>query len=233
LQQALRWAKYQQVDIISISWVTKGQTEHSDGLIKALQKAAKNALVFCSTADIGQRANDLWANEALDSAIFRVSASDVFHNPLGPSLKEVDIMVSGEDIVADGPRYIKRDPKGLVTGSSVATALASGIASLSLCLSLILGPEEADYKKLKEKKIMQKIFSKMTTGKDRVIDPSKLFQDDFVIDETDTCPPPGLLNFRCEDYIEPRGKMVPKAKVTPQKRSTREGSPDSGDSLSQ
>jgi hypothetical protein len=227
----LRWAKDQQVDIISISWVTKGQTKHSDELIQALKRAAKHALVFCSTADIGQRANDLWTSEELDSAIFRVSASDIFHNPRGPSLKEVDIMVSGEDIVADGPRYIKRDPKGLVTGSSVATALASGIASLSLCLSQIMGPEEGDYKKLKEKKFMQKIFSKMVTGKDKVIDPAQLFQDDFVIDEKHPGPPPGLLKFRCEDYIEPRRKSLPKAQVNPQKRSTREGSSDSDDSL--
>ena len=88
-------------------------------------------------------------------------------------------MVNGEDITAHGPRYIKRDPNRVVSGSSVATALAAGIASLSLCLVKIMGSDEARDRKLRKKNTMLRIFKEMRNGQDAVIEPAKMFQHGF------------------------------------------------------
>src|SRR2546423_999992 len=184
-----------------MSWVTKRRPNKAPKLVEALQEAAEHCLVFCSTADTGQRANDLWIDKALESSIFRVSASDTLYNPRNQSLRQVDVMVNGEDITADGPRYIKRDPNGVVSGSSVATALAAGIASLSLCLIRIMGSDEARDQKLRKKNIMLRIFEKMRNGQDAVIDPAKMFQHGFKIDAKKPGPPPGLRKFECKRFI--------------------------------
>lgn len=134
--QAVNWAIEQNVDIISISWVTKTQFP---ALKDAIEKAAKHALVFCSTADQGA-----WSERVFPAdyeGTVRVSATDKYGNLMPASDKKghaVNIPVPGEDVPAFGPSYMGDNVAvGTVSGSSVATALAAGIASLSLLMLLV------------------------------------------------------------------------------------------------
>ncbi|RAL64408.1 hypothetical protein DID88_001884 [Monilinia fructigena] len=60
------------------------------------------------------------------------------------STSVIEILAPGEDIVADGPSYTDRYVEGTVSGSSVATALAAGIASLALFMIKISNDVEEE-----------------------------------------------------------------------------------------
>jgi hypothetical protein len=134
LLQAINWAIEQNVDIISMSWITKGIFPK---LREAVKKAAETALVFCSTADEG-----IWSSGNVYPANYpgtvRVSATDKYGNLMPASAKDVDainIPVPGQHVPALGPSYMgEQIARGTVSGSSVATALAAGMASLALMM---------------------------------------------------------------------------------------------------
>lgn len=140
--QAVHWAIEHSVDVISISWVIKGEFEELRKAIEAATK--KNILVFCSTADKGAWSGPVYP-AGYDGTV-RVSATDKYGNFMPASDKGgVIIPVPGEDIPTYGPSYMGDDiKKGTVSGSSVATALAAGIASLSIMMLLIFNDTTKD-----------------------------------------------------------------------------------------
>jgi hypothetical protein len=173
--QALKWATENEVDIISISWVIPPS---SADLLKEAKNAANHALIFWSTADEGSRGSELSKLDPSNKFI-RVSAANANNRAGEKADMSADILVSGEDIAADGPKYIKPNQNGNVSGSSVATALAAGIASLSLSLCRLANtPEDAN--EFKDKSMMLKIFGKMLNDgeEQKVINPSRIFDGD-------------------------------------------------------
>ncbi|EFX04256.1 intracellular serine protease [Grosmannia clavigera kw1407] len=136
---AVHWAVQHNVDIISISWTLKGREN-----VKILQEAVNDAirsrtLVFCSTPDQGIYA------EAADrlNGVISVSAADRYGHPTSKSSGEThaDVYVPGENVFAPTPAYLGNAPTD-VSGSSVATALAAGIAALSLLLLYTFNPQK-------------------------------------------------------------------------------------------
>jgi len=115
-----------------MSWVTH---EECPDLKKAIDRAnKKNILVFCSRADKGNLSQKEYPAD-FDTTI-TVSATDRMNVERKHSEKS-DFYVVGEDILADGPSYyhmmdgVTSNSVGpAVSGSSVATALAAGLASL-------------------------------------------------------------------------------------------------------
>ena len=140
--QAIKWAIEQKVDIISISWVIKSKVTQ---LEEAIKSAVQNGiLVFCSTADTGTGSGSVYP--AYYKGTVQVSATDKYGN-LMPSADKgthaVNIPVPGEDIPAVGPSYMSDAvAEGTVSGSSVATALAAGMASLSLLLLMVFNNKD-------------------------------------------------------------------------------------------
>ncbi|KUI59785.1 Major intracellular serine protease [Cytospora mali] len=127
--KAINWALDQEVDIISISWVKyKDHPDLKQAIEKAYQNSKHKALVFCSTADEGAYSGAVWPAEYQE--VLRVSATDKYGHltPRATGLQDVDIQIPGENIEADGPTYMSIKEK-TVSGSSVATALAAGVAS--------------------------------------------------------------------------------------------------------
>jgi subtilisin family serine protease len=147
MMQAVKWAIEQKVDVISISWITKSQFPE---LKEAIEEATKHALVFCSTADEGNWSNRVYP--ACYDGTVRVSATDKYGNLMPSSDKDaINIPVPGQDIPAFGPSYMGAGiARGTVSGSSVATALAAGIASLALLLLQVFN--EANRATLKQKR---------------------------------------------------------------------------------
>ncbi|KAI1491853.1 hypothetical protein F5X96DRAFT_629727 [Biscogniauxia mediterranea] len=170
--EAIKWCLEQNVDVISISWVIKTP---DDVLKTAISKAVKDAgrsrrtLVFCSTADEGVYSGSVYpANyEGLD--VVSVAATDPYGNLRPPSDGRVNILVPGEDIEADGPSYMSKNVSRTVSGSSVATALAAGIASLALLMLQTFndsseGDNEEKLKEFYTKEGIMKVFKKMNSG---------------------------------------------------------------------
>lgn len=91
--------------------------------------------MFCSTADEGAYSGAMWPAEC--PGVLRVSATDQYGHltPRSEGLEKVDIQMPGENIEATGPSYMNSAAVGkTVSGSSVATALAAGVASLALIM---------------------------------------------------------------------------------------------------
>jgi Subtilase family len=194
--QAIEWAIEQQVDIISISWAVKKQ---SFELQEAIRKAVRThkILVFCSTADIGSQFHpDVYPANYED--VIAVSASNRFGWARLESCRDVHIMLGGEKIKAHGPKYMQL-PDNRISGSSVATALAAGLASLCLFLARMANPN-GDGQHFKNRIAMLHVFRLMQESKDnRVIVPAKLFDDEFKLPDdfhSGRHPPPvGLKRF--------------------------------------
>ncbi|CRG83434.1 Serine/threonine-protein kinase smg-1 [Talaromyces islandicus] len=137
--KAIDWAVEQQVDIISMSWATKS---NDNELKSAIENAAKSSvgskrrptLMFCSTADEGAFAGDVYPVNYTNFVV-SVTATDNWGGLTSKAdpQKKIDIRIPGEDLEASAPVYLPNAGTS-VSGSSVATALAAGIASLALLL---------------------------------------------------------------------------------------------------
>lgn len=135
--QAIHWAIEQKVDVISISWVMKkNHPELEEAVRRALNRKGEHPhrpiLVFCSTADEGVYSGTVYP--AAYDGVVNVAATDQYGRMTPASANGVDILVPGQDIVAEGPSYMDKYITSSVSGSSVATATAAGIASLALLL---------------------------------------------------------------------------------------------------
>ena len=87
-------------------------------------------------------------------------------------------MLLGECIDVDGPSYFKRSQDS-ISGSSAATALATGIASVLLVYAMCAASRPEDWQKFKERKIMLGLFKRHMAPSqhrdDNYVDPYRLF----------------------------------------------------------
>ncbi|KAI3337931.1 peptidase S8/S53 domain-containing protein [Ustulina deusta] len=148
--RAVDWALEQNVDIISISWTTETQ---SPALKEAIEKAARRTLIFCSTADQVARSDQVFPAD-YEGAV-RVSATGKFDNLIPASDEKghaVNIHVPVK-YMPDPSLYYIDESSITLSSSSVATALAAGIASLSLSMLLVFN--DIDKNMLRKKGIYQ------------------------------------------------------------------------------
>ncbi|KAH6986619.1 hypothetical protein EDB80DRAFT_818189 [Ilyonectria destructans] len=68
------------------------------------------------------------------NSVINITATDQYSCITPVSANSVDILIPGQDIVTEGPSYIDKYITSSVSGSSVATATAAGIALLVLLL---------------------------------------------------------------------------------------------------
>ncbi|KAI1746884.1 subtilisin-like protein [Xylaria castorea] len=177
--KAVRWALEQKVDIISISWTTRTEDkELSKAIADATgESARRRTLIFCSTSDEGLYSDGIWPVDYDD--VVSVSATDRWGRltPKTQGRRTVDIQIPGENIEALGASYIGT-ARPTVSGSSVATALAAGIASLALLLLRTYNDlNEEQTRKFYTREGILRIFNKMDANKGG-IQLSKLFPRD-------------------------------------------------------
>ncbi|KAH6855890.1 hypothetical protein B0I37DRAFT_366056 [Chaetomium sp. MPI-CAGE-AT-0009] len=139
--EALNHAAKQDFDIISMSWtVKKEETKEENNskdigdLVEALEKAAKKKLIFCCPPDKGDLSPDeLAVYFPIGSGvkdIFRIGAAKADNSAwLQAGHSIVDYILPGHE-VRDADESISKKPDSFRTGSSVATALAAGLAGL-------------------------------------------------------------------------------------------------------
>ncbi|KAJ5372518.1 hypothetical protein N7517_004524 [Penicillium concentricum] len=124
------------VHVISISWTIPPpesqslRKEFSDAITEAIQR---DILVFCSVSDQGKRADDTYPLNCGSSGIFRIGAAkasgEIWGNVGEPD--KLDFAFPGYEVMTKDPAISGAIEKFTAhTGSSVATAIASGFAAL-------------------------------------------------------------------------------------------------------
>ncbi|KAF4337478.1 microbial serine ase [Fusarium beomiforme] len=144
---AVRAAIDQKVDIISMSWTVRKTADNRDG-INAFAEAIKDALdagilLFCAAADTGAVTEVEYPWSFDKQRIFRIGAATADGRVWGPTgnPQNLSFILPGHKVVSRNPHREGALPDDFEerTGSSVATALASGLAALILhCVRLAI-----------------------------------------------------------------------------------------------
>lgn len=162
----MKWAVYEQhVDIISMSLILK---ETREMLREIVNHAALSAVVICSTADEGNNNPEIFP--AKYPATVSIAPCNHQGKPTSWStVKGAKWLLQGENMAPSNTTsssYISSQEA--VSGSSVATAVASGLASLILACHRLANGKEASHKS----GIVESCFREMTGTIESTEDPS-------------------------------------------------------------
>ncbi|KAI0968531.1 hypothetical protein F4678DRAFT_192806 [Xylaria arbuscula] len=142
---ALEYAVKQDFDIISISWTVREETgpnednsEYIARIKKALRQAAETKVVFCSAPDTGEMSRDeLSSYVPVGSGVqglFRIGAAKADNTPWPQAGDHniIDYVLPGHDVREKQGHKVNQNDNSLNSGSSIATALAAGLAALMI-----------------------------------------------------------------------------------------------------
>lgn len=168
--QAVRWAIENAVHIISMSWtITKTKSNSNDlaELEKALSEAAEqNILLFCSMSDEGITDKDRTCPVSFPLRKFNIGAA----SPTG-SLWEQGGDKQSVNYGFPGTNFVfKAEPNQFPvpsSGSSIATALAAGLATMILYCAQTHSPD--DFAKLQSHDHMNEAFQAIGINENRYI----------------------------------------------------------------
>ncbi|KAK4216524.1 hypothetical protein QBC37DRAFT_91706 [Rhypophila decipiens] len=165
--EAIEAAIEDQVDVINLSW---SFNKNHETLKQAIDKAADRqhrALVFCAKSD-ELYADDVFPADYLSTISVAAATSRGRIGTEGS--KTPDLLILGENMPAYGPDYLgTKEKEAKVSGSSVATALASGMASLMLMLAKRDVVLKECWELLKIKEVMLKVFERFKTDKSSTV----------------------------------------------------------------
>lgn len=184
-QQAVRAAIDKRVHIISMSWTIEKRAENEAGISElesAIQDAARaGILMFCAANDQGIARDKSFPAGGREKNLFKIGAATedgTVWKWVG-ELSDVDFIFPGHNVVKERYTEAPLESCNTLTGSSVATAIAAGLAALVLyCVQLgALNSEEfnqrgqrgsivtmEDFKALKGHDRMKEAFEAMGTS---------------------------------------------------------------------
>ncbi|KAM0344164.1 hypothetical protein ACHAPU_007886 [Fusarium lateritium] len=168
LIQALKWAVDSKADIISLS---AAFFKDNATLRLEIQRAIKaGVVIIASTAGEGYLQEE--AYPAKYDGVIKIAATDLRGKETPESLAELaDYMFPGDGILAETTFLGMSNPSNKISGTSVATAIASGVASLVLaCHRLALSTQELEepwtnHRELK-RDIVRRVFDSMVENKE-------------------------------------------------------------------
>ena len=197
------------VDVICISWTCPDNLEDDNddfgNLESKIQDAAQNSLIFCATGDKGPSAKKSYP--AGFKTTFKISNCSINGLPSKDAeVQNTEFYVPAEDLATAVPGYLKRGKIETAGGSSAATAIAAGLASLVLSLARLVyyrledgssEPRTDDYdnseirieciersesmfKRLKRRSIMERVFEHMCCSSGKFVQPWEVFPTDLV-----------------------------------------------------
>ncbi|KAF5647835.1 calcium-independent phospholipase [Fusarium tjaetaba] len=161
--QAVRWATDCGVDIISISWTIEtpvpGNPE-MESLQQAVRRASNhNIVMFCSTSDQGSMTNDHNCYPGDFGGCIRIgSASNTGDAMAWVKVEKVDFLLPGSNVpfsVTEGKTNLHE------SGSSIATAAASGLAAFLMACSWLLDEKDNYFKDYNN---MKRAFHNLAQG---------------------------------------------------------------------
>lgn len=164
-----------------MSWTVeppKGRAKTEFDRVLAMAEE-RSILMFCSSPDEGNFASDHYPTAWGPDKLFRIGASQADGHAYGlVQWNNVDYIFPGVDVVRANNRHIRfrglEDDKSF-TGSSVSTALASGLAALVLWLAVIGAKysldagqmdvlNSKDVSRLRDVKAMKQAFKNLGAG---------------------------------------------------------------------
>ncbi|KAL8943001.1 MAG: hypothetical protein Q9211_001150 [Gyalolechia sp. 1 TL-2023] len=135
--KAVRWAISEHVDIISMSFAIFETID--DCLLNACAEAANAGIVMlCSAHDEGFNVKEAWPASYGDT--LTIAACDRFGELLRPTTQVIEYALRAKEVAAGVVPFLKSDD--LISGSSVATAIAAGLSSLILSCDRLAHPEK-------------------------------------------------------------------------------------------
>lgn len=165
--QAIEAAIEDQVDVINLSWSFNKNHEALKGAIDKAADRQHRALVFCAKSD-ELYADDVFPADYLSTISVAAATSRGRIGTEGS--KAPDLLILGENMPAYGPDYLgTKDKEAKISGSSVATALASGMASLMLMLAKRDVVLKECWELLKIKEVMLNVFQRFKTDKSSAV----------------------------------------------------------------
>lgn len=163
-RQAILWGRKRKVDIISMSFAIPQYYYHEEKYAEKLQDAVGKAdtddiLQLCSHHDEGWNVSNSWPADCEYTKVI-VACNEYGAFPdRQPST--YDYQIHGIDIFTGAVPYL--ESKETMSGSSVATAIAAGLASLVLsCHRLQLQSSEAE---ISRRGLVRAAFDKMSISK--------------------------------------------------------------------
>ncbi|KAI0465847.1 hypothetical protein F4859DRAFT_499445 [Xylaria cf. heliscus] len=164
--RAIEWAITQGVDVISMSFtITSNEEDHE--LKRALDNAgSKGIAILCSAHDEGTKVNKAWPADHEGNYIIVVAACDEYGRILREMRSDKYYMFHGKNVAAGAIPFLQSNDR--ITGSSVATALAAGLSSLTLACDRMVDPDERIHKGNDRgyAPSIKKRFDSMTSTKD-------------------------------------------------------------------
>jgi len=133
--KAVRAAIDKGVHIISMSWSIEPTANDIRELGDAIVLAAKEGiLMFCAATDEGAYRDRTYPAASSTKELFKIGAAEASGTALKwlGDQRAVDFIFPGHNVVLERPGEVPSDKYNSLTGSSVATALASGLAALIL-----------------------------------------------------------------------------------------------------
>ena len=137
-QQALQYAVERGADIISMSWTIERTDENKSDIFaleQAVQDAAnKRILMFCAASDGGPVSDRSFPARSVKEVLFKIGAATEEGSKwkwVGDAT-HIDFIFPGHKVVKERYSEAPIQSCNLLTGSSVATAIAAGLAALVL-----------------------------------------------------------------------------------------------------
>lgn len=170
------------VDIISMSWTIERTTHNADDIAEledAIEDAAKkNILLFCAANDQGIVRDDSYPANSSVTRRFKIGAAEASGAiwKWSGDPQAVDFIMPGHNVVKERASELQFERARALTGSSVATALAAGLAALILhCVqfaaqhTLHTNPQRKlvtmeDFKAMKTHERMKEALAQLTSS---------------------------------------------------------------------
>ncbi|KAH0562627.1 hypothetical protein GP486_002690 [Trichoglossum hirsutum] len=198
--EAISWAMDQDVDIISMSWTLSDKASEEPRMRDIVSEAildVRRRLVFSAVGDKGTNAE--YSYPADFQSVIGISTTSISGvDPPTAESNKAKFSLPGEDLETPMPSYLGQG-LGKVKGSSAATALAAGLASLILTLvrfafykeDKIRKPEnesaERYFRDFRDPNNMMRVFKKMCTATEhrRFVQPWTVFPNAGELEKMD------------------------------------------------
>ncbi|KAF2275928.1 uncharacterized protein EI97DRAFT_458926 [Westerdykella ornata] len=141
--EAIEWAIERNVDIISMSWSIRSDDRQHKGLDEALQDAANQGIsMFCSSIDEGPTAPDN-TYPGKNTSCIKIGAATATGTVLSwVSESKSDFLLPGESPQLTPETKLWGKLEAGLSGSSIATAVAAGIAGVLIYCERLLAPRD-------------------------------------------------------------------------------------------
>lgn len=191
----------QHVDIIVMSWTIPKRSEYK-ALGDAISAALKDGIfLFCSAQDEGGhlKTSETYPAAHSPNNVFKIGAATASgQNFEWTSLQDVDYILPGHEVYEGKSKYGPVPQSGTHSGSSIANALAAGLASLILYSARLLAVHAIidsrakrkvsvdESKSLKNYERMKKAFGKFPSSyenKNKFMEIWETLETDFVTNQ--------------------------------------------------